>query len=60
MVFKMGTAILTRTVDLYFAFMPGVTVIDHTVLESWQWKYCWDLAAHVEQERINATHLQLV
>jgi len=46
----MGTRILCRAIQLYWAFMPDEPFIDHVVIGSWQWKFCWDIAAHIEEQ----------
>lgn len=50
----MAELILRRAIDLYWAFMPEAQIIDHATLTSWQWKLCWDLACHIEQEHLDA------
>lgn len=55
----MQQRIWLRAVDLYWAFMPEAAIIDRATLESWQFKLCWDLAIHIEQDHLRAHLLPL-
>jgi hypothetical protein len=46
----MSQTILARVVSLYWTFVPGAHVITHATLETWEWKFCVQVAIAVEEQ----------
>lgn len=44
----MPQRILARALNLYWAFVPATKLITHETFDTWEWKFCVQLAMAVE------------